>query len=102
MQIFYKQPEERLDYDIDYSQFFQDDQDGFDSSTTVTATVVPTGNAGDMVTDGIIKIGNPSQKVKVWLKQGVTGTTYEVTVLCTSSSDGRIVEQNFKVKVKKS
>jgi hypothetical protein len=100
MQVFHKQPTERLDYDVDFSQFFGDaDTDGFDNTTTVTATIDVVG-AGHLLTDGVIKVGNPSRLVKVWLKAGVDGTTYKVTLLCSSSSNGRIVEQDFKVKVR--
>lgn len=101
MQTFTKQSSERLDYDVDYSAFFgATDTDGFDNTTVVTA-VVDQVLSGDLLVDGTpIKVGNPSRLIKVWLKAGVSGRTYKVTVLCTSSSNGRIIEQDFKVKVR--
>ena len=102
MQTFTKQSSERLDYDCDFSQFFgTTDTDGFDNSTVCTA-VVDQVLSGDLVLFGApIKVGPlPTRTIKIWLEAGVSGRTYKVTLKCVTSSSGRKVELDFKVKVR--
>lgn len=99
---FAKQPSERLDYDIDLSNAFADgDNDGIDSSGSVTLVTTGSGSDPDLQIDGspIVINGPLSRLVKVWLKGGVTGTSYELTATLTTHN-GRIIEQDFIVKVK--
>lgn len=85
---FSKQPVEVKDYDVDYSEWLTDG----DSVSSATVVVAPTGLSVDS-----IFINDP--RVKVWLSGGTNGTQYKLTVTMTST-DGRVKEDEFKVKVK--
>lgn len=106
-QTFNKQPVEVLDYDIDFTQYFDptDLTDGVPSAASVVVAVDHTGIAPDLVVDttkgasGITLVGSaPVRLVKVWLKGGVSGTTYKVS-LTTTTIDGRVIDTDFKVRV---
>lgn len=100
---FSKQPAEKLDYDVDYEDFFgTEDDDDIDGSANVSASIrAPGGSAPHLELDGPpIAIGGlTSRRAKVWLKGGVDGTTYHVTVIATTHQ-GRIVEADFLITVK--
>lgn len=83
-----KQPVEVQDYDVDYSQWLTTG----DNVQSATVTVEPAG-----LTVGAIVINDP--RVKVWLSGGMNGVTYKVTVTATTA-DGRVKQDEFKVKVK--
>lgn len=85
---FNKQPVEVKDYDIDYSEWLTDG----DSVQSATVVVAPTG----LVVDSVF-INDP--RVKVWLSGGTSGTQYKLTVTMTTA-DGRVKEDEFKVRVK--
>lgn len=85
---FTKQPVEVKDYDIDYSEWLTSG----DNVQSATVTVVPTGLTVDAV-----YINDP--RIKVWLSGGTDGTAYKLTVTMTSA-DGRIKQDEFKIKVK--
>lgn len=97
-----KQPAEVIDFDIDYSEFF----DGVDGDTISTVTaVVASGNDGG-ADDLVLGPGRLPEtalvgddKGKVWLGAGVTGVTYKITVTMTSSA-GRVREHDVRVVVK--
>lgn len=97
-----KQPAEVIDFDIDYSEYF--DGVGGDTIATVTA-VVASGNDGgadDLVLgpDALPEtalVG--TDRGKVWIGGGVTGTTYKVTVTMTSTA-GRVREHDVRVSVR--
>lgn len=103
---FDKQPGERLDFDVDYEEFFgADDADDIDGSGQVSATVrFADGSAvsgpPDLETDGVVAVGGTSsRRAKVWLKGGVNGVVYKVTVTA-ETHEGRIVETDFLVRAK--
>ena len=104
---FDKQPGERLDYDVDYEDFFgPDDDDDIDGSGQIGAVVsMADGSAlgpapPGLQTDGIVAIGGlTSRRAKVWLKGGVNGLVYKVTVTA-NTHQGRIVETDFLVRIK--
>lgn len=85
---FTKQPDEILDYDLDFTDFFEGRSDT-PASFTVTAetgiTVVGSSRTGNVV--------------KVILSGGVSGTAYKITVLLTTST-GIKREGDFQVTVK--
>ena len=83
-----KQPVEIQDYDIDYSQWLTTG----DNVQSATVTVDPAG-----LTIGGVMINDP--RVKVWLSGGTNGVTYKVTVTATTA-DGRVKQDEFKLKVK--
>ena len=86
--IFNKQPVEVVDYDIDYSEWMT----SADSLQSATVDVAPTG----LVVESTF-INSP--RVKIWVSGGSSGTTYKLTVTATTK-DGRIKQDEFKVKVK--
>lgn len=85
---FSKQPDEILDYDVDYSDWFSNRDD-----TAVSAVVT--------VTAGVTKVSDAlvGNVVRVVLSGGTNGSEYQVTVLLTTST-GVVKEADFKVKVK--
>lgn len=84
-----QQPAERLDYDIDYvEQAFLTSGETISSAVTVVDVVGLT-----------VATMNLSTKVKLWIEGGTAGTTYKVTVTATTS-DGRIKQDELKVRIK--
>lgn len=85
---FYKQPVEVKDFDIDYSEWLT----AGDNVESVTVVVTPTG-----LTVESVFVNDP--RAKVWLSGGVDGTQYKLSVTMTSA-DGRVKQDEFKIKVK--
>ena len=85
---FTKQPDEVLDYDVSYDDWFSNRAD-----TPSTHTVV--------VETGITKVSDTltGNTVRVVLSGGVSGEQYKVTTLLTTST-GIVKEADFIVKVK--
>lgn len=105
---FEKQPGETLDYDVDYDDFFgPEDTDDIDGSGSLTATItMADGSAMGsqpphlQIHSGPIAIGGSSaRRAKIWLKGGVDGYVYKVTMKATTH-EGRVVETDFLLKVK--
>jgi hypothetical protein len=84
---FTQQPADRLDYDIDYREWLT----GTDEVTGVTVVCVPTGPT-------VLGAVNPTF-VKVWVSEATDKTTYKFTVTATTA-DGRIRQDEFKLKIK--
>lgn len=85
---FTKQPIDVLDYDIDYSQWLTTG----DNVEGVNVAVEPSG----LTVDNTF-INDP--RVKIYLSDGTDGTTYKITVTMTTA-DGRVKQDEFKLKVK--
>ena len=87
MKRFKKQPSDILDYDIDLSEWLSSGDNVIAADVTV-----PSGLTLDhkTVTD---------DRVKIWLADGVDGTTYKVTTRITTE-DGRNKEVDFEIKVR--
>ena len=87
---FIKQPNEILDYDVDYTDWFSNRSDAPSSIAVV-------------VESGITLVGSllTGMVAKVALSGGTDGTTYTVTVRLTTDS-GMVKEADFQVKVKES
>lgn len=87
-----QQPGEVLDYDIDYTEFFDGEADVIAS---VTETVTPAGtlNANALVAD--------DHTVKVWLQGGADGEEYLVTIRATTGA-GRVKENEIRVRIRES
>ena len=83
-----KQPVDRLDYDIDFSDWLV----GTDSIVSVTVAIDKPGLISPFQTW-------TRNIVKVWLEAGLDGEAYKVTV-DAETADGRIKQSEFKVKVK--
>jgi len=85
---FSKQPVEVKDFDIDYSEWLT----AGDNVQSADIVVSPTG----LVVDSVF-INDP--RIKVWLSSGADGTQYKLTVTMTTA-DGRIKQDEFKIRVK--
>ena len=93
-----KQPGETLDYMLDMTKFFDALPDeGGDEISTVSVSA----------DTGITLVGAPSVitedgrkvKTKQWISGGTSGESYKVTFTVTTEQ-GRVVEFEFKLKVK--
>ena len=82
-----QQPRDVRDYDIDFGEWFPQD----DTVVTATVAVEPAGLTATYA------IQHP--RVKVWLQDGVSGSTYKVTVVAYTN-DGRAKEVELKVRIK--
>ncbi len=85
---FVKQPAEVLDYDVDFSEFFEgrtDTPSSFNVTAQAGITVLGSSRSGNVV--------------KVVLGGGVSGSQYKITVLLTTSSS-IVREADFQVTVK--
>ena len=103
VKIFYKQPSERLDFDVDYSDFFEEsDLDEIAQVESADVTIVDM--AGDTPTleldaAPIIFGDEPQRRVKLWLTAGADGHSYKVSVHATTDN-GREIETDFILKIK--
>lgn len=82
-----QQPRDVRDYDIDFGEWFPLGDTVVDASVTVEPVGLTTTYA----------LQHP--RVKVWVQDGLAGTTYKVTVVAYSN-DGRAKEVELKVRVK--
>lgn len=87
---FIKQPADTKDYDIDYSEWLT-----FNDNVQ-EAVILIEGSDSTLVKDSVF-INDPV--VKIWLSGGTAGVTYKVTCTMTSA-DGRIQQDEFKMKIK--
>ena len=85
-----KQPIERLDWDLDCSPAFNDDNT--DSVTQAELTVSPT---GELVATAVIL---NSDTVKIWLEDGEDCTDYQIEIKITTQA-GRIKEDELLVQI---
>ena len=81
-----QQPNEFLDYDIDYTTLVTAPGD---SLSTVVASVTPAG----LTVSGLVK---DSSTGKLWASNGTDGVLYTVTILATTTQ-GRIKEDEINV-----
>lgn len=93
-----QQPDEMLDYDIDYSKWLV----GTDRIASVTMAVEPpfdeqTNPNGLQAT----YVSHDGVKVKFWAKGGISGQTYKVT-MTLQTDDGRIKQDELKFRIKES
>ena len=89
MEKYTKQPGDKLDYDIDATDWLNGD-----TIVSVTSTATPSGLT--VVSSTAVNSGTAA---KVWLNGGTDGVTYKVTATMTTNA-GRIKEKEFQLKVK--
>jgi hypothetical protein len=82
-----QQPNDIRDYDINFTEWFPVGDVVVEAAISVTPTGLTVGYA----------LQHPT--VKVWVRGGVTGTRYKITVLA-STNDGRAKEVELMVKIK--
>lgn len=87
---FQKQPNERLDFDVDFGAEWITAGDYIVSATTTAATGI---TAEAPLIDVTKKI------VKQWITGGTSGNKYKIQITATTN-DGRIKEAEFYVKVR--
>jgi hypothetical protein len=93
-----KQPVERVDYDIDYSEWLTAN----DNVESVVVTVFPDESAITPVPPDklhVLTVVVIDPIVKLWIEGGRNGVTYKVSLTMTTA-DGRIKQDEFKLKVK--
>ena len=93
-----KQPADRYDYDIDYSEWLTEK----DNVESVTVTVFPNEELLDPVPVdklNVLSVTVIDPLVKLWIDGGRNGVTYKITLTATTA-DGRIKQDEFKIKVK--
>lgn len=103
MDVFIKQPNEVLDYDVDMSAWFSDIKD--DDIETVTITVSslmepePTLQIGPGIHPEYVAMGVNPTRFKVWIGGGTDRVEYIVTCVVLTEQD-RTKEIEFKIKVR--
>lgn len=85
---FVKQPDDVLDYDVDYSQWLNTD----DHVVSAQVEVEPSGLS--VQSSHVF-----SSRVNIWLSGGTAGNSHKVTVTATTSV-GRVRQDEFRVKIK--
>lgn len=86
-----KQPADERDIPIDFSEYLDEFGDG-DTIATATAT-------SDNVALTVDTVTASATAVSVWVRGGVDGGSYKVTVTATTVAD-RIKQVEFRVKVR--
>lgn len=89
MNLFQKQPADQLDYDMDFSDWLTE-------SDTITSAEAVSSIPEELE---VLSVLVDSPIVKVWIAGGLDGTTYKVTSTI-ATSEGRIKELEFKIRVK--
>jgi hypothetical protein len=89
MNLFQKQPADQLDYDLDFSEWLT-------GTDTITGAVATSSVPAELV---VLSVAVSDQAAKVWVSGGIDGTTYKVTATITTS-EGRIKENEFKIRVR--
>jgi len=85
---FTKQPADRLDYDIDYSEWLTAG-DGLQSFTVIS----------EPDTLDIVGTFNNTPRLKVWLAGGINKARYKLTVTVTTA-DSRVKQDEFFLLIK--
>lgn len=88
---FVKQPAETESYTITY----EDDLTTGDNVVSAVSSATPT--TSPPLSLDTTSVDDP--RVRLWISGGVNGTTYKVTVT-TTTADGRVLQDEFKVRVK--
>lgn len=87
----FKNPEDRLDYDLDYRK-----RGLLASGETIQSAGVDIEPADELQADAVQVFDD---KVKVWLSGGENGKSYTVSVTATTTG-GRVKESCFKMRVR--
>jgi len=87
---FIKQPSDTKDYDIDYSEWLT-------INDRVQSVVTRVEGPNSLLTIVSTFINTP--RVKIWISGGIAGSVYKITCTMTSAN-GRIQQDEFKMKIK--
>jgi hypothetical protein len=90
--LFYKDPDDTLDYGVNLSGWLETGEE-IDSSSWAVDTGITVG------VDSYAPSASATQ-TKIWLSGGTVGETYELTnTITTDNVPPRIIERSFRVKV---
>lgn len=81
-----QKPDDRLDYDIDFSRWLSEGDTITDAASTADE---------GMTVDAVQPFG---QKVKVWVSGGISGRSYRVTITATTQ-EARVKEACFQIRI---
>lgn len=88
-------PDEQLDYDLDFTDALPSSDSITLASTSIDPVTVPP------LSEVTTTIDTAGKIVTVWLSGGLAGTSYEVNVLATTSNvPARILNWTVNIKVK--
>lgn len=87
---FSQQPDESLDYDVDYTDWLTDG----DTVYGATVGVTPTG-----LTVSSPVLVDADKRVKLWVSGGVSGTAYKVEVTATTVL-GRVKQDEVRFRIR--
>lgn len=87
---FTKQPVEVVDYDLDYTDWL--------TAGDNVASAVVTVDINTLTIDMVL-INDP--RVKIWVSGGTDKITYKLTVT-TTTDEGRVKQDEFRIKIKDS
>jgi len=99
MKTFTKQPNDRLAYDIVFSEWFADLEGDDIEYAYIDVVSATSGDQYLLIADQPLLIDSPSTKAKVWVEGGAHGVTYQLTITIETEG-GRRKERDFKIKVK--
>ncbi|HCC63383.1 MAG TPA: hypothetical protein DEQ55_19830 [Pseudomonas sp.] len=103
MDVFSKQPNDVLDYDVDLTDWFadiaDDDIESVEITVTSTAEPVPALVLGPVPHNPYTLLGASPQRFKLWLGGGTHFVDYVVTCVVRTEQD-RVKEVEFKIKVR--
>lgn len=103
MDVFLKQPNDVLDYDIDLTPWFEgipgDSVASVDVSVSSINEPVPTLVVGPLPHPKYILMGNDPTVFKLWIGGGTDRREYKVTCVVKTVKD-RTKEVDFKIKVR--
>lgn len=84
-----KQPNDRIDFDVDFNEFLALRNDTIDFASAVS----------DDPGLAIISVSHSAGKVKVWIEGGENAASYKVTVTITTIGD-RHIEDEIRVRIR--
>ena len=101
--VFPKQPNDVLDYDVDMTDWFAgiptDNIQSVTISVSSTTEALPTLEVGPLPHPRYILMGANPVQFKLWLGGGTDGVDYVVTCVVLTEQD-RVKEVEFKIKVR--
>ena len=103
MDVFLKQPNDVLDYDVDLTDWFSslpgDDIDSVEITVSSVMEEVPSLVVGPVPHKPYVLLGNNPHAFKLWLGGGTHYADYIVTCVIRTEQD-RVKEIDFKIKVR--
>lgn len=99
MITFTKQPAERLAYDFEFLEWFENLEGDDIEAASVEVVSASVGAVSDLAVEQPLRINSPSTRVKIWIEGGVNGVRYKLT-LTIDTEGGRRKTVDFYLRVK--